>query len=131
MQFIRVMGGRVITFENVRSPRTGFPLAIVVSMGPVLRGENVSREVRAGKYFLDFANDLRRAIEIDGRAFHTDIVREQERDEYLAYYGWLVLHIDARMVFQKPAKVRRTAKSWLLYGTLPRVPYQKNYAIRD
>lgn len=118
-EFVRVMGGRLLVLSFVRSRKLRFPLTILISTGPILRSEGVRREVRAGKYFVDFGNDLRRAIEIDGAAYHKDIVAATERDEYLAYYGWLVLHVDAKSVFTKPYKVRRAAESWLLYGTLP------------
>lgn len=130
VQFIRIMGGKVFTCGCVKSTKTRFPLTLVLSMGPVLRAENVRREVRVGRYFLDFANEIRRAIEIDGAAYHTDILVEQQRDEYLGSYGWLVLHISAQHVFTNPIKVRRAAESWLINGTLPKVSKHKMYAFR-
>ena len=76
LEFIRIMGGRVLTFNFMKHYKTGFPLAFVVSMGKVLRREQVKREVRVGSKWCDFGNDIRRAIEIDGEAYHNDIVEQ-------------------------------------------------------
>ena len=57
--------------------------AIVVSLGPVLKHQNVRREVRYGKYFVDFANDLDRIIELDGAAYHQDVVADMDREIYI------------------------------------------------
>lgn len=114
-QFIRVMRGHVLVVPWLRSRHTRFPLAIVLSLG-YLKHELIEREVRVGRYVLDFATPQSRilkAIEIDGAAYHTDIVREQERDEYLHTRGWSVMHIPARRVFQEPRRVYVETKRFL------------------
>lgn len=128
-QFIRVMGGYCLSIGVVRDPRTKFSLVIVLSMGRVLRSQNVKREVRVAGYYIDFGNDIKRGIEIDGGAYHMDVVRDQRRDEVLASCGWLVLHIQAPAVSRYPDRVRRTAECWLENGTLPASPRQQVYPI--
>jgi very-short-patch-repair endonuclease len=76
-------------------------------MGKILSGENFKREVRVGRYFLDFGNDVFWGIEIDGRKFHLDIVAEFDRDSYLYERGWRIKHIDAIKVFNEPDVVMR------------------------
>lgn len=110
VRFVQVMGGRVLVFNYVRSTSTHYPLAIFISMGKILRREFVQREVRVGAMHVDFAfitSYGRQAIEIDGRNFHMDVVREQERDEYLNGRGWRVLHIQAVDLWRNPDAVQR------------------------
>jgi hypothetical protein len=113
IKFIHIMGGRVVTFDHIKAPRTGFPLAVVITMGRTLRRERIEREVRVGKCFIDFGNDIKRGIEIDGRNFHMDIVKEQERDDYCAGYGWSLLHIQAGDLYRNPNQVQRDVLKYL------------------
>lgn len=113
IRFLHIMGGKVVTFEAIKHARTHFPLAYVVTMGRSLRRENFAREVRVGRYFIDFGNDIKRGIEIDGRNFHMDIVKEIERDEYVAKYGWSLLHIQAVDLWQQPDNVQRRVLSFI------------------
>jgi very-short-patch-repair endonuclease len=111
------MGGRVLEIKWLRHYKTRYPLAFVVTLGRVLKRELCCREVRVGGRYVDFAFDdtygRKRAIEIDGDAFHRDIVKEQDRDDYLAKYGWIVLHIPAVDLYRSPSLVQRRALKFL------------------
>ena len=111
--FIRLMGGRVITCKLICSRRTGYPIAWVWSMGALLNAEQVRREIRVGKHWVDFGNDIGRGIEIDGAAYHRDVLAAQERDQYFAGFGWMVLHVAARDIIQRPAAVRAAVQHFL------------------
>lgn len=103
-----------MTLDWVRSPyNNDFPLAIVLSLGKIMKREKVKREVRVGKCFIDFGNDIKRGIEIDGRDWHMDVLKEQERDEYVAQYGWHLLHIQAAEVYRTPDYVQRKVLAFL------------------
>lgn len=108
------MGGRVITFPFIKAHGTGFHLAIVLTVGKLLRHEHVGREIRVGKYYIDFGNDICRGIEIDGKDFHMDIVKETERDTYCKRYGWRLLHIQAIDIYQKPDVIYRRVQKFLI-----------------
>lgn len=82
-RFVRLMGGKVSTFGRVKDRSTHFPLTMVWSLGKILKSEGFKREVRYGRYFVDFANDLNRIIEIDGSPYHMDVVADMKRDEYI------------------------------------------------
>jgi hypothetical protein len=116
VRFIRLMKGRVLIIPFVRSGRSKFPLAIALSMG-YLKRELVEREIWVnGRYCLDFATPRSRvlkAIEIDGRDWHRDVVREQQRDEYLRSQGWQVLHVKAIDLWRKPREVYVTVNRFL------------------
>jgi very-short-patch-repair endonuclease len=115
-KFIKIMGGRLLTLRHVASADNGFPLTFVASMGRILKRERVRREVRVGKYFVDFGVDTpyyKKAIEIDGKDYHTDIVFEQQRDDYLADWGWEVLHVPAWRLYKNPRQVRRRVRKFL------------------
>jgi hypothetical protein len=116
VKFIRVMGGRTFSFSSVTSTKTGFPLTFIMSFGKTLRREYVQREVRVGAYYVDFAFVTRydrKAIEIDGKAYHRDIVKEQQRDDYLMDRGWRVMHITASEVYTNPDAVQRRVIDFL------------------
>lgn len=121
VQFIRIMGGKVLTFNFIKHPETRQPFRLVFSLGKALRVEKFGREVRAGKYWLDFGNDIFWAIEIDGAKYHRDIVREQDKLDYLTEFchkrckdpcykhsniGWRVKHIPALRLWLEPAVVQ-------------------------
>ena len=106
-QFVRIMRGQALTIPLIKSRRTGFPLTILWR-GWILKGELIEREVRVGKYYLDFATPGSRflkAIEIDGSQWHMDVLKDQERDAYLRARGWDVKRIPARRVFREPRMV--------------------------
>lgn len=118
MRLVELCGGKVLTIASVRGNRTkknpaGFPLAFVISMGALLRAEGVRREVRCGKYWIDFANDISRAIEVDGADYHTDIVYEQERDDYLVSKGYFVMHLPAIEMTRRPETVYKKVSEFL------------------
>lgn len=113
IRFIELLGGKVLTFDRFRHHKTDFPFAIVVSLGRLLRSENMKREVRVGGMYIDFGNDLNWGIEVDGRAYHKDIVVQQERDEYFENWGWRVLHIDATDLYRQPDKVQQQVMEFL------------------
>lgn len=110
------MGGKVYTNERIRHPQSGFPFAIVISLGTILRREKIRREVRAGKCSIDFGctnKYYKKGIEIDGRNWHQDVVKELERDEYVKQFGWQLLHIQAAELWRNPAKVQRRVIAYL------------------
>lgn len=113
VQLIRIMGGKVIQVDLVREPINGFPLCFVVSMGDLFKRERISREVRAGAFFIDFGNDIGRGIEVDGKHWHGDIITEQRRDEYCGKYGWMLKHIKADDLYRRPAYVRHQVQRFL------------------
>lgn len=121
VRFIKIMGGKIITIPFIKNPETGQPLRFVLDLGKALRNEKFEREVRAGKYWLDFGNDIFWVIEIDGKKYHRDIVREQDRDDYLMGFchrrckkpcykhsniGYRVKHIPAVRLWLEPAVVQ-------------------------
>lgn len=111
VRFIRLMGGVVVTVPWLH--RGGFPLAVVVSLGRILRSEHYQREVRVGSKYVDFGNDVNRAIEIDGADYHRDIVAETQRDEYLASYGWQVMHIRADQLYRNPDRLLQKVRMYV------------------
>jgi hypothetical protein len=115
LKFITLMGGKVWQSKYIKWPG-GFPLAIVFSKGKFLREEKVRREVRVGKYFIDFGNDLKYGLEIDGRSYHMDVVAQFDRDIYLYERNWKVLHIPAIWLWNNPNKVQQQVLGFLLYG---------------
>lgn len=107
-RFVELMGGVAFTLGFIRSSKTGFPLTWLW-LGPVLKRELIEREVQVGPYSIDFATpnaSYKKGVEIDGTFFHQDIVREQNRDDYLRSQGWSVLHIPARRLWRDPRRVR-------------------------
>lgn len=116
LRFIEIMGGKVYTNERIRHPQSGFPFAVVLSLGTILKREKICREVRAGKCRIDFGctnKYYKKGIEIDGRNFHQDIIKELERDEYVKQFGWQLLHIQAAELWRNPAKVQRRVIAYL------------------
>src|SRR5689334_748965 len=84
VNFIEVMGGLALSLPFIRAWTNGYPLTILW-LGRTLRRELVQREVRIGSKFADFCvvtPFYRKILEIDGERFH-DIVKDQERDDYL------------------------------------------------
>ena len=121
VRFIKIMGGKIITIPFILNPETKQPLRFVLDLGRALRNEKFGREIQAGRYWLDFGNDILWAIEIDGKKYHRDIVREQDRDDYLMGFchkrckdpcykhsnmGYRVKHIPAVRLWLEPAVVQ-------------------------
>lgn len=114
IKFIRMMGGRVFVMRHIRHHQTGYPAALVLSLGKVLKRHGFEREIRAGKYWIDFGSPERKVgIEVDGLAYHLDIVLEQQRDDYLEDLGWRVLHVEARKIFRRDAKTMQRVLDFL------------------
>lgn len=113
-RLIELMGGRCLKFGWPKSRRTKFPFILVVSRGKLFKNEHVKREVRIGKYYVDFGNDLGRAIEVDGDPYHMDILADLKRDGYLMERGWRVKHIPAHKLLREPDKIQRDVLSFLL-----------------
>lgn len=112
-RFVRLMGGRVLTFRHIRSTKTGFPLTFVLGLGRSLRAQQFRREVRVGKYYVDFANDIGWCIEIDGSEWHRDVVAEFERESYLYQRGCRILRIKAPRLWNDSAGVQRDVLKFL------------------
>lgn len=75
------------------------------------------RELRAGKYFIDFAwVDLKLAIEIDGQQ-HERYQHQREsdvrKDAFLKEEGWLVLRIRFKDMFNNPKHYIKVAKTFI------------------
>lgn len=113
LKLIEIMGGKFLKINKLKHPKTHFPFAIVLSMGKVLETEKFKREVRIGKYFVDFGNDIAWAIEVDGKNFHRDVVAEFDRDSYIYQRGWRIWHIDAVRLWNSPDLVQREVLKFL------------------
>jgi hypothetical protein len=86
-RFIELMGGKVLVWRRIRDKHTGFPMAYYWNLGKRLKAEGFRREVRYGLYFVDFANDLNRIIEIDGNEYHMDVVADMDREIYIRTFA--------------------------------------------
>lgn len=116
VEFIRIFGGKFITFSHIKNPFTKFPLTFITSLGVILERENIQREVRAGAMYVDFGQTTKygnKGIEIDGKNFHRDIIKELKRDEYLKNYGWQLLHIQAEIIYREPKLVQNAVIKFL------------------
>lgn len=46
-------------------------------------------------YFIDFADPIKKmGIEVDGREFHQDVIKDDERQRYLEERGWTIIRIE-------------------------------------
>lgn len=117
VRFIQLMGGHCTTIKFLRYGPNHFPLVLVWSLGKVLERERIQREVRAGAMFIDFGvvtPYYKRGIEIDGRDFHRDVIKERERDVYVANHGgWKLLHVQADILYREPYRVQNAVLEWL------------------
>ena len=128
VRFIEIMGGKIMTLAFIKHPQTRQPLRFVFSLGRALNVERFEREVYAGRYWLDFGNDILWAIEIDGKAYHRDVVKEQDKDDYLSEpchsrckepcykhsnMGWRVKHVQALRLWSEPAVVQHEVLEFL------------------
>jgi very-short-patch-repair endonuclease len=114
MRLIEIMGGHVWRVKWFKDFYTGFPFAVVVSRGKLFRKEHVRREVRIGRYYADFSNDIKRSIEVDGAAYH-DVIKDQERNEYIKSAGYKTLHIPAKDIYNRPLLVRSKVREFLVH----------------
>lgn len=112
-RLIQLMGGRCLKFVWVKSRRTDFPLGLVIKRPKLFKNEHVKREVRVGRYYLDFGNDIGRAIEVDGNDWHRDILADMERDSYLIERGWRIKRIPAHRLWREPDIVQRDVLNFL------------------
>jgi hypothetical protein len=106
VSFARAMRGHVFTIPFIKNRRTGFPLAIIMP-GRILRRELVYREMPAGPFFIDYAvvtPFYKRGIELHSKEWHGDIVRDQERDDYLKAHGWQMRYVTAKHL-REPKRV--------------------------
>lgn len=113
LKFVDIMGGKSFAIDFIKHPKTKFPLAFVWSLGKHLNDENFKREVRVGKYYIDFGNDIGIGLEIDGHHWHRDVVAEFDRDSYLYQRNWRVIHIPAVRLYNEPGKVQSEVLSFL------------------
>lgn len=80
---MELMGARTIKIKFLRDSSTGYPLILVWSRGTTLRQHKMKRELRIGRCYVDFGNDLNWVIEIDGSAYHQDVVADFDREAYM------------------------------------------------
>lgn len=113
LKLIVLMGGKVLTFKWLKSTKTGFPFALVISRGRLFRHERVRREVRCGRYYIDFGNDIGRCIEVDGTAFHLDVVADYDREIYMTQRGWRLLRIKAPRIWNDPDRLQAEIVNFL------------------
>jgi very-short-patch-repair endonuclease len=106
------MGGKVWQSKHIKWPG-GFPLALVLSRGKILKEEKFKREVRAGRYWIDLANEIYVGLEVDGEKWHRDVVAQFDRDSYLYMRGWRIHHISAIRLWLEPNKVQQEVLSFL------------------
>ncbi len=119
VRFVEIMGGRVWRWRR---------LALVVSLGRHLRGGNFRREVRYGRYYVDFANDLNYIIEIDGAKYHQDVVADMEREIYITDHCWKyapahgrqarILRVKAYHVYNNSRKVQDDVLNFMQNGAV-------------
>lgn len=108
VKLVEIMGGKAFTIGWFKHPATKRPFTFIYSLGKALSDERFGREVRAGRYYIDFGNDVGAGIEVDGKAYHTDIVREFDREVYLNQRNWRIMHIDAIKLWNDPNFVQQT-----------------------
>lgn len=113
-RFVELMGGHIYRLRFIKHPRTGFPLTVYWRMGKVLGHEKFKREVRIGKYFVDFGNDIGWVIEVDGKQWHMDILADLAREGYIMERGfehWL--RVPAHRLWREPSRVQRDVLKFL------------------
>lgn len=113
VRLIQVLGGVTLTIGFMRDRVTGYPLTIVFSKGRLLKSEHFRRAVLDNMGVL--ANDVKRAIALQGVEYERDVVAAYERDERLKSAGWNVLHIPAHWLWTDPSKVRQTVGNFVYH----------------
>lgn len=113
LRLIEIMGGKYKVFPRIKHWQTKRPFVITFSLGKILQDEKFNREVRVGKIWIDFGNDVGMGIEVDGAEFHRDVVREFEREIYLGTRGWRIVHIPAIKLWNNPLAVQQQILSFI------------------
>lgn len=81
------------------------------------------REYRIGKCYADFGNDINWIIEIDGTAFHRDVVADFDREVYMREFirarsrgleDLRIMRIGAPRVYNDSARLQRDVLKFLL-----------------
>ena len=113
MKLITLMGGKVLKINGFKVD--GFPFTIVYKRPPLFKREHIKREVRCGKYYADFANDVGWAIEVDGQDYHMDVLADLEREGYFIERGWRQpLRIQAFRLYNDKQNVQKEVLSYLI-----------------
>lgn len=107
---MEILGGKALTVHAVRDKKTGLPLTIILSRGPVLRREHFRR---TGDRLILFSNDIKWALAVQGREYERDVVAAYERDEKLREAGWRIKYIKADWLWNKPDLVKRDVLQFL------------------
>lgn len=113
VEFIRIFGGKYWQTNLIKDRTTGRPFTLVLDLGVILKRELVEREVRVGRYFIDFGAITpydRKGIKIEPRA---DIVRQQDDRDYFGSFGWHLFHLEAASVFREPMRVQSEVLKYL------------------
>lgn len=113
VRLIEIMGGKMLSIKWIKHHQTKHPLTFVFSLGNTLQHEKFNREVRAGRYYIDFGNDLAMGLEVDGAAYHRDVVKQFDRDSYLYQRGWRIIHIPAVRLWNDPTGVQQQILSFI------------------
>src|SRR5260221_1167016 len=116
VRFVQVMGGKSLTLPFIKSRKTGSPLTFL-RLGKVLKRELIEREVQVGKrhYCIDFGTrnaSYKKGIDITS-SYHTDVLADQERNDYLRARGWDVMYIKAARIQRDPVGVLRKVLKFL------------------
>lgn len=114
-RFVELMGGHIYRLKFIKHPKSKFPLVIFWRYGKILSHEKFKREVRIGKYFVDFCNDTGIVIEIDGQPYHMDVLADLERDGYLRERGHLIIRVPAHRLWRDPNRVQRDVLKLIYY----------------
>ena len=95
--------GHVLNAEFIRN-FSGCQLVVWYDLGKTLKQWHMEREFKVGRHFVDFGNG-QKALEVDGRLWHMNVIADAERDTYLKARGVDVLHIKAEEL-KNPFRVR-------------------------
>ncbi len=109
IKFVMLMGGHVVTIPGIRT-RRGSNLTLVW-LGQTLRRYKFKREVRVGRYYADFCNDVGWTIEIDGRQH--DVVADFDRDIYLRARCCRILRVPAYRLWNDPGRAYRDVLAYI------------------
>lgn len=120
IRFAELMGAKYAQVLLFRDRRTKFPMAIRIKRGKLFKQERVKREVSIGPYWVDFANDLNRIIEIDGDPYHMDVVADMDREIHITdicsrkKMDARFMRIKAHELYRDPDLVQRKVLKFLL-----------------
>jgi very-short-patch-repair endonuclease len=82
------------------------------------------REYPVAGYLIDVAIPSKRVgFEIDGAAYHSDVIgkweKDQQRDRHIYRKGWLVCHISAKDALYNKEKTKYIVRYFLIHGKYP------------